>query len=75
MERIGGCYLSKDDIEADDSWTFGDYDPTFEQMIEKAEMIHGIPFAPLSEVLKWKLAFGRPKDIADVQLIQAYLKG
>lgn len=69
-----GYYLKKDDIEADDTWHYGDYNPAPEEIIADAEMIEGIPFAPLDEVRAWKIAFGRPKDIEDVRLIDDYLK-
>jgi hypothetical protein len=71
--EAGGFYLVKGIYEADDTWHYGDYDPTPEQMIAVADLIHGVPFAPLVEVLKWKRAFGRPKDVADVGLIEAYM--
>lgn len=70
----GGLYLAHGIYEADDTWHYGDYDPTPEELIAKADVIQGVPFAPLVEVLKWKRAFGRPKDIADVGLIQAYMQ-
>jgi hypothetical protein len=69
----GSRCLARDIYEIDDSWHHGDYHPSPEEIIAKAEMVEGVPFAPLEEVLKWKLAFGRPKDQADVELIKAYL--
>lgn len=70
----GGFYLMHKDVEADDSWQYGKYNPSPEEIIKKAEIIEGIPFAPLVEVLKWKQSYGRPKDLADVKLIKDYLK-
>lgn len=69
----GGNYLAKDEFEADDSWHYNTYNPTPEYLISKAEYIEGIPFAPLSEVLAWKRAFRRPKDLQDIELIKTYL--
>lgn len=71
----GGLYLANGIYEADDTWEYGTYNPSVEQLIEVAEVIDGVPFAPLDEVLKWKRAFGRPKDVADVQLIEEHLRG
>lgn len=68
----GGHYLQKDDFEADDTWHYGDYNPTPEELIAKAQIINGVPFAPLEEVRDWKLAFGRTKDIEDVKMIVDY---
>jgi hypothetical protein len=71
--EAGGFYLARGVFEADDTWHYGDYGPTPEQMIAKADVIRGVPFAPLVEVLKWKRAFGRPKDVRDAGLIEAHL--
>lgn len=73
--ELGGTYLSKDICEVDDSWIYGDYDPEPEEIIAIAEMHDGVPFAPITEVLKWKQAFGRPKDLEDIELIRAYQEG
>lgn len=69
----GGSYLSKDNVELDDSWEYGDYSPAPVEIINKAEIINGVPFASLEEVLRWKQAYGRPKDITDIKLIKNYL--
>lgn len=69
----GGLYLSKDIYEIDDSWNYGVYNPNPEEIILKAEVRDGVPFAPLEEVLKWKQAFGRPKDLEDIKLIREYM--
>jgi hypothetical protein len=55
------------------NWDFSTYAPTLEQLLKTATIIDGIPFASLEEVRKWKLAWGRPKDMKDVELIDAYL--
>ncbi len=70
----GGVCLFRGIYEADDTWHYGDYDPKPEELIQAAEVIEGVPFAPLVEVLKWKRAFGRPKDVADVGLIERHLR-
>lgn len=57
----GGVCLFQGIYEANDTWHYGDYNPTPEAVIALADMIHGVPFAPLNEVLKWKRAFGRPR--------------
>jgi hypothetical protein len=65
--------LSHGVFEAVDTWHYGAYNPTLEEIIGVAERIDDVPFAPIREVLKWKKAFGRRKDIADIVLIEAYL--
>ena len=56
------------------SWKMGDYDPTLEDLLEDAISIDGIPFARLEEVRKWKAILARPKDIADIRLIDDWLE-
>lgn len=69
----GGEYLSKDNVEVYDTWEFGQYNPTPEQVIAQAVMLNGVPYAPLSEIMAWKKAFGRKSDISDIALIELYL--
>lgn len=69
----GGGRLVNGDVEADDTWNYGDYRPTPEEVIARAELINGVPFAPLTEVLAWKRAFGRDKDLHDIELIQDFM--
>lgn len=69
----GGLYLSNGIYEADDTWEYGAYNPTPEALIARADVIHGVPFAPLTDVVKWKEAWGRPKDLADIELIRQHL--
>lgn len=66
--------LTSDDFEAHDNWDFSSYKPTLKQLLETADVIDGVPFAALTEVRKWKASGKRPKDLADIKLIDAYLK-
>ena len=59
--------------EAHPNWNFSTYAPTLEHLLETADVVEGIPFAALEEVRKWKSAWGRPKDMIDVALIDGYL--
>lgn len=54
------------------NWDFSTYAPTLEHLLESATYVDGVPFAALDEVRKWKLAWGRPKDMQDVALIDAH---
>lgn len=69
----GGLYLSNGIYDADDTWEYGPYNPTPEALIGSADVIDGVPFAPLTDVLKWKETWGRPKDLADIELIRRHL--
>lgn len=62
-----------DVFEAHDNWDFSTYNPTLERLLGSATVVDGIPFAALEEVRKWKMASARPKDLADIKLINAHL--
>ncbi len=44
-----------------------------EAIIDGAEIIDGLPFARLEDVLAFKLHYGRPKDLAHARLISEHL--
>lgn len=67
----GSEYLENDGIELCDDWGPGEWDTN--KLIQEAEIIDGLPFVRLEEVLKWKEINARPKDIEDVKLIKGYL--
>ncbi len=68
--------LVHDDFDIHRDWSFSPpYNPTLENLLSTATVIDGVPFASLSEVRKWKVASGRPKDIIDIKLIDQYLQG
>jgi hypothetical protein len=46
-----------------------------EVLIDNAEIIEGLPFARLEDVLAFKLSLGRPKDVAHARLIESHLRG
>lgn len=62
-----------DVFEAHDNWDFSHYRPTLAGLLMTATVIDGVPFASLEEVRKWKAASGRPKDLKDIELIDACL--
>ncbi len=49
------------------------YQPETERLIREADVIEGIPFIKLEELMTFKRAVGREKDLADIQLIETYL--
>jgi len=55
-------------IEIFDSWAPGQWDVN--GLIDGAEMIDGVRFASLADVIKWKQLMGRPKDLEDIKLIE-----
>lgn len=69
----GGKFLSKDEFEVTTDWKYKDYDPNILKIISEADIISGIPFIRLEEVIAWKKAYGREKDLEDIKLIENYL--
>jgi hypothetical protein len=67
--KVNNTQLVHDVFEAYDNWHFGSYNPTLEHVLVSATVIDGVPFASLEEVRTWKMTFGRPKDLIDVDLI------
>lgn len=47
---------------------------TLEDLLSDKQVIDGINFVSLQRLRDWKLTKGREKDLADVALIDAYLK-
>lgn len=66
--------LVYDVFEAHKSWNFSSYSPTLKHLLASATVVDKVPFASLKEVRTWKAASGRPKDFADIKLIDKYLK-
>jgi hypothetical protein len=46
-----------------------------QNIIDKAEIIDGLTFVRLEEVLKWKKMMNREKDKKDIEIIENYLRG
>ncbi len=65
--------LTRDVFEVHKNWEFSSYSPTLGELLKTAIVVDGVPFASLEEVRKWKSAWGRPKDIKDIELIDGYL--
>jgi hypothetical protein len=47
---------------------------TFKELQDRAEVIDGIPFCSLEDVIHIKKIFGREKDFKDIALIEEYKK-
>lgn len=53
--------------------TLPTYRPDISKLIAEADIINGIPFVKLEEVIAFKRAMGREKDFKDIELIENYL--
>lgn len=73
ISKSGSEKLTSSDksIEVWKDWQPGDWDVN--HLIRDSEIINGIPFVRLEEVLRWKKLRNSPKDILDVQLIESFL--
>ncbi len=76
VPRFGDSILGTNDIEIGEisNLAINNYHPRFEELISRAERIAGIPFTSLKDVITYKSALGREKDLADIQLIEDHLQ-
>jgi hypothetical protein len=65
VELFGG------EIEIFSAWGPGEWD--IDELIDMAEIIEGIRFVRLEQVLRWKQQMNRPKDVEHIKLIENYL--
>lgn len=72
-EKLGQIYLRKGVVELYLDINCGNFNPTIHELIQRADIIKGIPFASLEDVLKFKKEYNRPKHARDIELIKAYL--
>lgn len=68
----GSQYLFNDKIELWKDWKPGEWDER--KLIKEAEIIDGLPFVKLKEVIRWKKIKGRKKDLKDVEMIEKFLR-
>ncbi len=54
--------------------TLDNYQPNIESLINKADIINDVAFTKLTDVIDFKRALGREKDINDILLIEDFLK-
>lgn len=64
--------LKKDGCEVAFNFNCGGYQATTKHLIETANIIDGIPFMNLKEIIKFKQARNSKKDRIDIKLIEKY---
>ena len=70
----GDKKLAKGDFDVFKTWWSSDsYGRDVSKLIAGAEILDGVPVIKLEEVLVWKKAFAREKDLKDVKLIEEFL--
>ena len=72
MSNCGSEYLANGQIEFYKNWRPGDWDT--DELIKTAEIIGGLPFVSLENVVKWKKVYGREKDLRDIEIIEEFLR-
>jgi len=71
-EKIGQIYLRKAGCELYLDVNCKDFNPTLQELIQRSEMIEGIPFASFEDTVNFKRAYGKPKHLKDIELIERY---
>ena len=74
MRPNGKKGLKRGNIEVYLDVNYGNYNPKTQDLIRNAEIINGIPFLRLEDLIKFKKEYNREKDIQDIQLIERHLK-
>ena len=77
--KVKKIVFPDDDIEALWEESFytqptDEHKPTVKDMISRAEIIEGLPFLSLSDVLYFKRKMNRSKDLEDIRLIKEWQK-
>ena len=70
--KFKDVYLCNGDIELWKNWRPENWD--IRDLIRNAEIIEGLPFVKLEEVIKWKKMNGREKDLMDVEVAENYIR-
>jgi len=73
-DKIGNIYLRRDCIELYLDVNCGNFNPTLEELCQRADIVEGIAFASLEDVIKFKQSYNKPKHKEDVQKIKDYLQ-
>jgi len=74
-DHKGQIFLRKETVELYLDVNCGNFWPTTEELIDRAEIIDGVPFATLEDTIKFKHAYGCEKHLKDIATIKSYLAG
>ena len=73
-EKIGQIYLRQNDTELYLDVNCGNFNPTTEELIKRADIFEGIPFITLKDMLRFKKAYNREKHHKDIEITEIYLR-
>ena len=65
-------HLSRGETEVYRDFWYGGHHPDPASLIAEPEIINSIPFLPLQKLAEIKRILARPKDLRDIELIEAY---
>ena len=66
--------LTKEQYEVMVNFNYGKYHASTRHLIKSANIIKGVPFVNLKEIIKFKKEMSRDKDKEDIKLIENYLR-
>jgi len=72
--KVGKEWLKKEGVELLLELGFQNEAMTAIDLMKEGEVINGIPFLSLYQLIKFKKDYGRPKDFDDIALMKEYLK-
>lgn len=70
----GTEFLDHGKVEIASKLEWSEYLVTLAEAKSREDIIEGIPFMNLSDVIQFKLAYGRDKDKDDIELIKEHLR-
>jgi len=73
-DHLGQFYLESELFELYLDVNCGNFNPTFEELMSRSDLIEGIHFASLKDILQFKKAYNRPKHKKDIKIIEKYLE-
>ena len=73
-EKTDEIFLRRSAVELYLDVNCGDFNPTTEELMQRAEVVNGIPFASLEDIMSFKIECvkTKPKHLRDIELIQKY---
>jgi hypothetical protein len=67
-------FLARGDVEIASKLEWDEYPVTLVEAKSREDIIDGIPFMSLKDIIQFKQAYGRKKDQRDIMLIKEYLE-
>ncbi len=72
--KVGKSWLKKEGVELLLELGFEDEAMTAKDLMKEGEIVNGVPFLSLHQLIKFKKDYGRPKDFEDIALMEEYLR-